>query len=39
MKKFKRILFKISGEALKGEDGNTYDVVAVQNVAKEIKKL
>lgn len=39
MKKFKRILFKISGEALKGEDGNTYDVIAVQNVAKEIKKL
>lgn len=39
MQKFKRILFKISGEALKGEDGNTYDVIAVQKIAKEIKEI
>ena len=38
-KKFKRILFKISGEALKGEDGNTYDVNAVQKIAREIKEI
>lgn len=38
MKKFKRILFKISGEALKG-NGDTYDTNSIQKIAEEIGEI
>lgn len=37
--KYKRILLKISGEALSGEKGHGYDVSAVENVAAQVKTL
>ena len=38
MKKFKRILFKISGEALKGSN-DAYDTNSIQKIAEEIQKI
>ena len=37
--KYKRILLKISGEALSGAKGHGYDVSAVENVAAQVKTL
>lgn len=37
--KFKRIMLKLSGEALAGENGNTIDFDIVTEIAKQIKEL
>lgn len=37
--KFKRILFKISGEGLAGEKGFGYDNESLENISKEIKSI
>ncbi len=37
--KYKRILLKISGEALSGAKGHGYDVAELKNVAEQITKL
>lgn len=37
--KFKRILFKISGEGLAGEKGFGYDNNSLENISKEIKSI
>ncbi len=39
MKKFKRVLIKLSGEALAGEEGTGFDENVVADVAKQIKVL
>ncbi len=36
--KYKRILIKLSGEALAGERGVGIDIKTVQNMAQEIKE-
>src|SRR5437867_3727737 len=38
MSKYRRVLLKLSGEALTGEGGFGIDVVEVERVAKEIKE-
>ena len=37
--KYKRILIKLSGEALAGERGVGIDIKTVQNMAQEIKEV
>ena len=37
--KYKRILIKLSGEALAGERGVGSDIKTVQNMAQEIKEV
>ena len=37
--KFKRILFKVSGEGLAGEKGFGYDNKSLENISKEIKSI
>ena len=39
MNEFKRVVIKLSGEALAGDKGYGIDPVVVENIAKEIKKI
>ena len=37
--KYKRVLIKLSGEALAGERGVGIDIATVQEIAKELKEV
>lgn len=39
MSEFKRVVIKLSGEALAGDKGYGIDPIVVENIAKEIKKI
>lgn len=39
MNEFKRVVIKLSGEALAGDKGYGIDPIVVENIAKEIKKI